>query len=78
MQRLSDLRNFKIFRRAGVNLTKQAVIDNWVSKGVLDDSNVKLLFEKYKGGASFLDKDEFIAYLKNEKLWFDSIFNSNF
>ncbi|WP_221391420.1 hypothetical protein [Dyadobacter sp. NIV53] len=53
-QRVTDLRNFKLFRRPDVILTKQTVIYNWVSKGVVNDESFKNLVRQYANGLTIL------------------------
>lgn len=88
MQRINDLKHYKVFRRADINLTKQAVINDWVSKGVTNDGVVQDLFKKYdqeisNSGIVWNDitttkKQKVEQFLNSKSDWFDLIFNSNF
>lgn len=77
MQRVNDLSNFKLFRRSDVSLSKQSVINEWVSKGVLDNDKVQDLIKKFGAGYDF-DANSIQDFLESNNGWFDSIFNSNF
>ncbi len=81
-QEIADVRDLRLFRRDGVPLTKQQVIDSWKNGGVLDDPKVEGLFEKFdrdviKSGFN-ADLDVLEDFLKNNNTWFDTIFNSSF
>lgn len=81
-QDIADVRDLRLFRRDGVPLTKQQVIDSWISGGVLDNDQVFNLFRKYDNDVtqtfSLFDESQLESYLKSNSEWFDTIFNSSF
>ncbi|MCP9756156.1 hypothetical protein EGI26_13420 [Lacihabitans sp. CCS-44] len=82
------MKHYKVFRRADVTLTKQAVINDWVSMGVTNDGVVQDLFKKYdqeisNSGIDWNDltttkKQKVELFINSNSDWFDLIFNSNF
>lgn len=85
MQRVNDLKHYKVFRRADVTLTKQAVINDWVSKEVTNNGVVRDLFTKYYNTLNqnnpltqSMTKIQLESFINNNNNWFDEIFNSNF
>ncbi len=85
MQRVNDLKHYKVFRRADVTLNKQAVINDWVSNGVTNNGVVQDLFTKYYNTLNpnneltqSMTKIQLESFINNNSNWFDEIFNSNF
>lgn len=84
MQRVSNLEDFRIFKRSDASLSKQSVITNWKNNGVFEDVKVQELFSDYYTNSSGnilsenFNAERLEAYLTQNSNWFDEIFSTNF
>lgn len=82
-QEIADVRDLRLFRRDGVPLTKQQVIDSW-KNGVTNNQRVRELFTDYYNRINDADLDitftqaQLESFLSTNDNWFDLIFNSSF